>query len=169
MRYALCYFLNEKGGNGLNRDEALGGIVIFLFGAVTTLLSLKMPIGTFRMAGTGMFPLCLGILLMILSGIFVLKLLLQERKIPAKEESVKISGLKRPMILFLATIALATLLFNQLGYPLISFLLMLGLLRILGMKRWSVVLPLSLVTAVISYFLFVQWLQIPLPKGWIGL
>jgi hypothetical protein len=73
------------------------------------------------------------------------------------------------MILFLATIALATLLFNQLGYPLISFLLMLGLLRILGMKRWSVVLPLSLVTAVISYFLFVQWLQIPLPKGWIGL
>ncbi len=167
----LCALgFSSKGGGRLKKDEAIVGVVIFLFGAITTLLSLKMPVGTFRMAGTGMFPLCLGILLMILSGIFVLKLLLQEKKGPAKEESiVEISGSKKPMIFFLGTMALATLLFNQLGYPLTSFLLMLGLLRILGMKRWAVTLPLSLVTAVISYFLFVQWLQIPLPKGWIGL
>jgi hypothetical protein len=53
----------------MKRDEVVVGIVIFLFGAATTLLSLKMPIGTFRMAGTGMFPLFLGILLMILSAV----------------------------------------------------------------------------------------------------
>ncbi len=160
----------EDGGSRLNRDEALGGIVIFLFGAVTTFLSLKMPIGTFRMAGTGMFPLCLGILLMILSGIFVLRLLLQEKKIPVKKESiVEISGSRKSMIFFLGTMALATLLFNQLGYPLISFLLMLGLLRILEMKRWALNILLSFMMAVACYFLFVQWLQIPLPKGFIGL
>jgi hypothetical protein len=73
------------------------------------------------------------------------------------------------MIFFLGTMVLATLFFNQLGYPLISFLLMLGLLRILGMKKWSLNISLSFVTAVVSYFLFVQWLKIPLPKGWIGL
>lgn len=153
----------------MNRDEALGGIVIFLFGAVTTFLSLKMPIGTFRMAGTGMFSLCLGILLMILSGIFVLKLFFQEKEIPAKEESVKISGLKKPMILFLGTMALATLFFNQLGYPLTSFLLMVALLRILGIKRWGLNILISVVTCVGSYFVFVQWLSIPMPKGWIGI
>jgi len=157
-------------GNRLDRDEAMGGIVIFLFGTVTALLSLKMPIGTFRTAGTGMFPLCLGILLMILAGTFILKLLLQEKKIPSKKEStVEISGSRKPMIYFLGAMVLATLLFNQLGYPLISFLLMLGLLRILGMKQWALNILLSFMTAVASYFLFVQWLQIPLPKGFIGL
>ena len=64
---------------------------------------------------------------------------------------------------------LATLFFNTFGYPLVSFLLMGSLLRILGMKRWGLNIFISVVTAVGSYFLFVQWLQIPLPKGWIGL
>jgi hypothetical protein len=46
---------------------------------------------------------------------------------------------------------------------------MLALLRILGVKRWRFNLPLSFITAAVCYFLFVQWLKIPLPKGWIGL
>jgi hypothetical protein len=47
--------------------------------------------------------------------------------------------------------------------------LMLALLRILGVKRWRLNLPLSFITAVVCYFLFVQWLKIPLPKGLIGI
>jgi putative tricarboxylic transport membrane protein len=148
----------------------VGGILIFLFGAVTALLSLRMPIGTFRMGGTGMFPLCLGILLMILSGAFTLKIFFQ-----GKEEQVKkgapIESSESPiqLILFLGAMALATLFFNQLGYPLISFLLMVALLRILGIKRWRLNILISVVTAVGSYFLFVKWLDIPMPRGWIGI
>jgi putative tricarboxylic transport membrane protein len=154
----------------LKRDEIVVGIVIFLFGAITTLLSLRMPIGTFRMAGTGMFPLFLGILLMILSGAFTLKISFQ-----VKEEQVKkgapIESSASPMqlILFLGTMVLATLFFNQLGYPLTSFLLMVALLRILGIKRWGLNILISVVTAVGSFFLFVKWLDIPMPKGWIGI
>ena len=55
----------------MKRSEALGGGVIFLFGAVTAVLSLQMPIGSFRAAGSGLFPLCLGILLMALSAAYV--------------------------------------------------------------------------------------------------
>jgi putative tricarboxylic transport membrane protein len=154
----------------MKKDEAIVGIVIFLFGAATVLLSLRMPLGTFRIAGTGMFPLLLGILLMILSGIFVLKNLSQGMAAKAKREpSPEPSGSPIQLILFLGTMVLATLFFNRLGYPLISFLLMLGLLRILGMKRWAFSILISCVTAVGSYFLFVRWLDIPMPKGWIGL
>jgi hypothetical protein len=64
---------------------------------------------------------------------------------------------------------LVTLLFNRLGYPLSSFLLMLALLRILGVTRWRFNLPLSFITAIVCYFLFVQWLKIPLPKGLVGI
>ena len=154
----------------MKRDEMVVGIVIFLFGAITTLLSLRMPIGTFRMAGTGMFPLFLGILLMILSGAFILKIFFQGKKEQVeKEASIESSESPMQLILFLGTMALATLFFNQLGYPLTSFLLMVALLRILGIKRWGLNILISVVTAVGSYFLFVKWLNIPMPKGWIGI
>lgn len=128
-----------------------------------------MPIGTFRMAGTGMFPLCLGILLMILSGMFVLKIFIQREEQVKKEASIESSESPLQLILFFGTMVLATLFFNQLGYPLVAFLLILGLLRILGMKRWGQNILISLVTAVGSYFLFVKWLHIPMPKGGIGI
>ncbi len=154
----------------MNKDEIVAGVVIFLFGVITTLFSLKMPIGTFRIAGTGMFPLFLGILLMILSGAFILNIFFQSKEGQIKKE-VPIVSSESPiqLILFLGAMVLATLFFNQLGYPLISFLLVVTLLRILGIKRWGQNIMISLVTAVGSYFLFVKWLDIPMPKGWLGL
>jgi len=154
----------------MNRDEIVVGIVIFLFGAITTLLSLKMPIGTFRMAGTGLFPFYLGIILMILSSVFILKIFFQGRKGQLKKEaSIESSESPIQLILFLGAMVLATLFLNPLGYPLISFLLMVALLRILGIKRWGLNILISVVTAVGSYFLFVKWLDIPMPKGGIGI
>jgi putative tricarboxylic transport membrane protein len=154
----------------VKRHEAIVGMVILLFGMVTIILALRMPIGTFRVAGTGMFPLFLGILLMILSGAFILKIFFQGLKEQVKKEApIESSESPIPLILFLGTMVLATLFFDKLGYPLISFLLMLGLLRILGMKRWGLNILISVVTAVGCYFLFVRWLAIPMPKGWIGL
>ncbi len=116
-----CLWLN--GENHLKKDEIIVGAVIFLFGAITALLSLRMPIGTFRAAGTGMFPLILGILLMILSGAFILRIFLQGRKGQVEKASVESSGSPMQLILFLGTMALAALFFNRLGYPLTSFLL----------------------------------------------
>jgi len=153
----------------LKKDELIGGIVIFLFGAATTLLSLRMPIGTFRTAGTGMFPLILGILLMFLSVLFLLRLYLKTQAIRGKSFTGEIRRSSKQLILFFGTMVLVTLFFNRFGYPFSSFLLMLALLRILGLRRWRFNLPLSFITAVVCYFLFVQWLKIPLPKGWIGL
>ena len=154
----------------MKKDEIIVGVVIFLFGGITVLLSLRMPIGTFRAAGTGMFPLILGILLMILSGAFILKIYFQGREGQVKKEaSIESSESPMQLILFLGTMALATLFFNRLGYPLTSFLLLVALLRILGVKRWGLNILVSVVTAVGSYFLFVKWLNIPMPKGWIGI
>jgi hypothetical protein len=154
----------------LKRDEIIGGIILLIFGGITVLLSLQMPIGTFRAAGTGLFPLILGIFLIILSGVFLLNLYLRKKKEPGKMElETGTPGTAWNLILFLGTMALATLFFNPLGYPLVSFLLMVALLRILGMRRWTINILLSLATAAAAYFLFVGWLKIPLPKGWIGI
>ncbi len=107
---------------------------------------------------------------MILSGIFLLKFFSRSKEEQEeKEASIESSESPIQLILFLGAMALTTLFFNRLGYPLISFLLMVALLRILGIKRWGQNIMISVVTAAGSYFLFVKWLDIPMPKGWIGL
>jgi hypothetical protein len=73
------------------------------------------------------------------------------------------------MLLFLGAIILATLLLNPFGYPLSVLLLLLALLRILGVKQWRVNLLISSVTTGVAYLVFVHWLKIPLPMGWLGL
>ena len=153
----------------MNRDEFIGGILIFLFGAVTAFFSLRIPLGTFRAAGSGLFPLGLGILLMGLSIVLLIKAYVQGKPIREKKPPSEAPRSVTQVILFMGAIALATLLFKQLGYPLMWFLLLFALLRILGVRRWAYNLSLSLLTATGAYFLFVLWLQIPLPKGWIGL
>lgn len=156
----------------MKQGDMVSGGVIFLFGALTVILSLQMPIGTFRAAGSGLFPLCLGILLMVLSALYMLNVLRsakeeeeEKKDAPADEER----GSLLPVVAFLAILALATLFLTTLGYPVVSFLLMLGLLRVLGSKRWPLNLAVSLVTAAGSHIVFVYLLKIPLPKGFPGI
>jgi uncharacterized membrane protein len=128
-----------------------------------------MPIGTFRAAGSGLFPLGLGILLMGLSTVLLIKACVHGKADSERKPHTEVPRSAKQVILFMGAIALATLLFKELGYPLVSFLLLFALLRILGVRRWAYNLSLSFLTATGAYFLFVLWLQIPLPKGWIGL
>lgn len=153
----------------MSRDEVIGGTLVFFFGAAAAYFSLKMPIGTFRAAGSGLFPLGLGILLMGLSLVLLIKVYVQAKATREKTTPSEVPRSAKQVILFVSAITVATLLFKPLGYPLVSFLLLFALLRILGMRRWVYSLSLSLLTATGVYFLFVLWLQIPLPKGWIGL
>ncbi len=152
----------------MKRDDLLSSVIFFLFGGVAVALSCRMPVGTFRAAGSGLFPLLLGMLLMLLSALFFLKSL---RLNAAAGETcpVKQRELLLPVVVFMAIMAAAVLLLTPLGYPAVSFLLMVGLLRTLGFKRWPLNLGLSALTAAGSYLLFVRWLSIPLPKGFMGL
>ena len=153
----------------MNRDEVIGGTLIFLFGVITVYFSLQMPIGTFRAAGSGLFPLGLGIILMGLSAALLISSSVQFQAIKQNTTAAGTDRSTKKVVFFVGAIALATLLFKPLGYPLTAFLLLLALLRILGVRRWAFNLSLSFLTATGAYLLFVQWLQIPLPKGWIGL
>lgn len=153
----------------MKAGDATGGILLFFFGAITAFLSLRMPVGTFRAAGTGLFPLCLGLLLMVLASIFVLTLRavapLQAQRDAGSREAPESQG---QMLLFLGAIILATLLLDPLGYPLSALLLLVALLRILGVRQWRTNFLISGITTGVAYLVFVHWLKIPLPMGWLG-
>lgn len=148
------------------RGDAAGGILLFLFGGVTVVLSLSMPLGSLRMAGPGMFPLALGILLMLLSGIWVLRCLLQGH---AGSKGLSLSPVLRNVLPFVLAMAMYVLLLDTLGYPFTSLLLLLALFRLMGSRAWALNLAIALGVAGCSFLVFVSWLQVPLPRGLLGL
>ncbi|HSB78979.1 MAG TPA: tripartite tricarboxylate transporter TctB family protein [Candidatus Methylomirabilis sp.] len=149
--------------------DAVGAVAMLLFGVLTAVLSLQLPLGTLHRPGSGFFPLLLGVLLMGLAAAH----LVQARRSPPKlldaASAPAGSGSLGRVLLFLGTIVLATALLDTLGFPVVAFLLMFALLEILGMRRRRDSGLIAFCTAIAAYVLFVQWLQIPLPKGWIGL
>ncbi len=150
--------------------NAAGGVVLLLFGIATALLSLTLPIGTFRAAGSGLFPLCLGLLLMALAAIFLLNLRVRAPAQVQSDAGVHAAP-ESPgqVLLFLGASAFATLLLGPLGYPLSAIFLLVALLWLLGVRQWRMNLLISSLTTVVAYLVFVRWLKIPLPTGWLGL
>jgi hypothetical protein len=129
-----------------------------------------MPIGTFRAAGTGLFPLCLGLPLMVLASMFHLALRVQASPSGSTRcRDPRSARVTQANAAVPGAIILATLLLNPFGYPLSVLLLLLALLRILGVKQWRVNLLISSVTTGVAYLVFVHWLKIPVPMGWLGL
>jgi hypothetical protein len=144
-------------------------ISLFAFGAITAALSLQYPLGTLRMPGSGFFPLVLGLALMGLAAGHGVRLHLARRAAaaPAAPAAAPADGAMPRVVLFMGAVAAATALLVPLGYALVSFLLMLALLWVLGLRRWHVCGLIALGSAAASYLVFVQWLKIPLPSGWI--
>jgi hypothetical protein len=147
-------------------------ISLFLFGAITAALSLQLPLGALRLPGSGFFPLALGLALMALAAGHGLQLYLARPKTAAPETSVAPAaadgeGATRRVVLFVGGVIAAVALLQPLGYVLSSFLLMLVLLQVLGLRRRYASASIALLSAAASYVVFVHWLKIPLPSGWL--
>jgi putative tricarboxylic transport membrane protein len=150
-----------------------GAIAWFVFGAVTAALSLQYPLGTLRAPGSGFFPLVLGLMLMGLAVAHAVKLRLERRKpeiaptAAPDATSAQRGDATRRVLLFIGVVALSTALLQTIGYVASSFLLMLGLLRVLG-ERWRVAVLVAAASTIASHFVFVRWLSIPMPPGPLG-
>ena len=154
----------------MNRNDALGGALISLFGALAIYFSLRMPLGTFRAAGPGLFPLCLGLLLVVLSSIFTLATVMRLRRDRKREGKTSGGpGSVKPVLGFMAVIAFAAVFLEHLGYAPTAFIVVMALLQIMSGRYWRRNLIISLAAGAVSHFLFVRWLQIPFPQGVLGL
>jgi hypothetical protein len=155
-----------------------------LLGAITAVLSLQLPLGTFRLPGSGLFPLALGLLLAALSAIQIARLMLARRAAtaaaaarpvapqpatqqPAAPKPAQADGATRRVALFMAVVAASVALLQVVGYVVSSLLLMLGLLKVLGVG-WRAAVLIAACSAAGAHVLFVMWLKIPMPPGPLG-
>jgi hypothetical protein len=143
-------------------------ITLLVFGALTAGLSLQLPLGTLRAPGSGFFPFALGLMLVALAAAELLRLRLARPKpAPVPPAPAANNGAARRVALFMAVVAVSTALLQPIGYVGSSFLLMLGLLRVFGL-RWGASALIAALSAAASYVLFVLWLRIPMPAGPLG-
>lgn len=172
----------------MKQDEVIVGVLLFLFGALTSVLASNLKLGTLNAIGTGFFPLSLGILLMILSSVYLAQIILPSIKPPSSKARTQSSLESTPapirgkadiflkesqpivnVVITLGSIGFFALFLDTLGYPLCVFLLLVVLMRTLGLKNWIVLLTLAIIVTTGSWLLFVKLLKIPLPQGVVGL
>jgi len=57
------------------------------------------------------------------------------------------------------------LLMDRIGFFICTVLFTGACLKVVGRKKWVTVVPLSFTVAVLSYMIFVVWLQLQIPRG----
>ena len=123
----------------------------------------QLAFGSIRVPQTGFFPSILAILLLF----FSIALLVQTCRRAGGtggEQPIKNEAWTRISITLAAMLGFA-LVPERLGFLLSTFTVMLLLLRVIEPQKWSRVIVVALATALVSYFLFARWLNIPLPAG----
>jgi hypothetical protein len=144
-------------------------IAWLVLGALTVALSLQYPIGTLRAPGSGLYPLMLGLMLMALAAAHAVRVRLEQPRpaVTPGAPSWRLDDATRRVLLFVGAVALCTALLQTIGYIASGFLVMLGLLRVFGV-RWGAAALIAALSAVASHVLFVRWLHIPMPAGPLG-
>jgi len=150
----------------MRRLELAKGIFFLLFSFLVCYEAFCLPLGSFRKPGAGFFPLFLGIILGLLSLIFVLiKTFGQTDRInPLRSQKAG----KRVSVT-LGVLILYGVLFPLMGYLLSTFFLVFYFLRIAYPKRWLFCTILSVMISVLFYFGFQTMLRIHLPEGIFGI
>jgi putative tricarboxylic transport membrane protein len=129
--------------------------------------SVRLSLGDLRHPGPGFFSFVAGALL----GLLSLLLFLHSRK-KASDEKKKAfwphpDGTRR-MIWTLAALLLYVIGMKYAGF-FGSTLLFLGfLLRVIGREKWPAVFSVTFLAAIISYGVFQYWLDVQLPRGFLG-
>jgi hypothetical protein len=139
-----------------------------LLGIFVMVNAYKVGLGNFINAGPGLMPFLLGICLFLVSMLLIGKFVfgVKEENGTPKGISPMRMDLKKISLVSLSLFAYALLL-KTLGFLFLTSLLLLFLFRIAGSQKWRVVVFASVITILITYFVFTS-LGLRFPKGIFG-
>ena len=151
----------------MRKYDLISGLFFSLCGLLITVGSLLMPIGTLGEPGPGLAPLCIGILLTIISIVFFI----QSLRIKISEK--KTFGLTKKQRYKVFTTGLSLIIFafalRPLGFILVTLLLTLFLFKVIGELNWKVSVVGPILMTAFFYLLFNVWLEVQLPMMPIGM
>ncbi|OGP62440.1 MAG: hypothetical protein A2169_07550 [Deltaproteobacteria bacterium RBG_13_47_9] len=146
-------------------SDLISGIFWLVIGLLFTIWSTHYQIGNLMRPGSGLLPLGLGILLILLSLIFLLGQAKKSFLENVKEPFFTKPGGWRKVAYAVLILILATFTFEKLGYLLTIFLLIVFLMLGAEFKSWKRIILAAFFTALGIYLVFVLLLEQPLPRG----
>ena len=160
------------GRSGMAESSLWLGVVFLLFGVGYLIKATSYPIGTLANAGPGLFPVMVGIILVIGAAGMVAKagfarkprnpITTVTKPSPRKSLSKKE---RQRLLISAALLTSSVFALTRLGFVVTTAMLSAGVILLVGEKRWRVVVLTSLCLAVGAFFLFRIVLQIQLPTG----
>ncbi len=150
------------------RNHDVGSsLFCFLVAIFVCMGSLRLGVGTLRSPGMGFMAFGASLLL----GLFSVALFLNSlfRKSEHKGKSLCAGRLWKRVVVVLCALLVYSKLMPFAGYLISTFLLMSFLYWIVKGQKWWWVLFSSLLTTLLTYFLFSKWLNCQFPDGFFGL
>jgi len=150
----------------MKKLDYISGLVLLIFAVVLLFAARQLPlVGQFG-PSSGFFPTILSGLLVLVSLMIIIRAWRQNRHVKTSQKTPKILGPdKKKYFLYLGLFFAFSLFFATLGYTL-SMVLFLGFILKYGEKQsWKTTFGVVIISGLVSYFLFVKFLSIPLPEG----
>ena len=144
-------------------SEALFSLLLSAVGVVVMIMCYGYGLGTLRRPGPGLYPLFIGMGILI----FSLLLFLSAVRSPSPPALFGPGDLKT-FLFMVVVFCLWILLIPVLGYVPVTLVVTFGLCKIMKLEGLWKPLSLSAGTAFFIYILFDYWLYIDLPKGILG-
>jgi putative tricarboxylic transport membrane protein len=127
--------------------------------------SWRLGVGELRKPGSGLFPLLIGMFLLIVS--FLLFLQTRSHATTDKEVTEKVKYWN--ILLCISSLYAYMLVLEWLGFVVSTFFLILFLLKAIEHKGWRLAVTTALLTAAVSYAFFGIALHAALPRGILGI
>lgn len=154
---------------GMKKADQWTGLALAILAAGMIGAALRLPYGNVHNPGPGFFPLWLGVIL----GGMSIALFVQTTRGKESERTLKEILEQdvrwRKVLLVLAALILYGVLMDYIGFLIVTFLLMIVLLRFIEPQPWKVVIGWALGGSVGSYLIFEVWMKLRLPKGFLGI
>jgi len=154
----------------MRKLDYISGLVLFGSAVILFFAALRLPLMSQFGPGSGFFPVILSVLLAFLSLIIIIQAYWKNRHVKNPEKTPKILGpQKKKYFIYLGLFIAFSLLFEKLGYFL-SMVLFLGfILKYVEKQSWKTTCGIIILSGLVSYFLFVKFLAVPLPEGVLSL
>lgn len=149
------------------KEDRFCALLLLGIAIATCLGASQLTVGTFAEPGPGLFPMCLGAILGLLSLIIIAGGILVNRAArdnADRPEEKKVSFSKEALRVG-AALLIYGLLLEPLGFIVTTFLVFTLMLRLVAQQKWHLAAVVSAVLTLASYFLFATLLGVSLPHG----
>ena len=152
-----------------NKKDFASGLSLLVLGLFLAFQSIRLPLWGGSGPEAGFYPLSIAVIIVSLSSFLVLKsgILTQLQG----EEKLAEQGMDQihlhKVFAYLVLALLYGILVEKVGFLITSALLLFLILKFVERQSWKATLVVGATSIVISYTLFVYFLQVPLPRGFL--